>query len=203
MSKKFIITEEEKSRILGMHIAASANQYLMEQTNGFTPTGSKYTFKDEASYNNYNNLTFTKAQPNWVNLYGNTISGYRPDTKTFDASPAFIANIILTLAMVVGNKKSINNYGNWDFFKQTLTNGNYINLVNQLSPTKTSTKYSPSTIIKTIEDSKAPFTMAKDDTGKSLGINMWQKFVTDQVQPVWQSRYASTVIPSVEPIKKP
>lgn len=203
MNKKFIITEEEKSRILGMHIAASANQYLMEQNNGFTPTGSKYTFKDEASYNNYNNLTFTKPQNNWVNLYGSTISGYNSGTKTFDAAPAFIANIILTLAMVVGNKKSITNYGNWDYFKQTLTNGNYINLVNQLSPTKTSAKYSPSTIIKTIEDSKSPFTMAKDETGKSLGVSMWQKFVTDQVQPVWLSRYSSTVIPSTEPIKKP
>jgi hypothetical protein len=34
--KKFIITEEERNRILGMHKSATSKHYLMEQTSGET-----------------------------------------------------------------------------------------------------------------------------------------------------------------------
>jgi hypothetical protein len=36
--KKFIITEEEKNRIIGMHKTATSKHYLMEQVTGDTQT---------------------------------------------------------------------------------------------------------------------------------------------------------------------
>ena len=42
--KKFIITEEEKSRILGMHIEATSRQYLKEDLNSGMTTIERYNY---------------------------------------------------------------------------------------------------------------------------------------------------------------
>ena len=42
--KKFVITEEEKSRILGMHIEATSRQYLKEDFNTGMTTIERYNY---------------------------------------------------------------------------------------------------------------------------------------------------------------
>lgn len=172
---------------------------------GYTPSQmSKYTFKNEASFNDYNKLPGFKPQPSWVNMYGETISGYKKDTKTFDATAGFIANIVLNVAMFSGNKKNITAYGNWNNFKTYLTR--YITEINKISPTKISARFSPSTIVETIEKVQAQALRSKDENGKDLGVTKWQKFITDVVQPYWLSMYQANVIPpapTAEPVKKP
>jgi len=42
--KKFVITEEEKSRILGMHIGATSRQYLKEDLNSSMTTIDRYNY---------------------------------------------------------------------------------------------------------------------------------------------------------------
>ena len=42
--KKFVITEEEKSRILGMHIEATSRQYLKEDLNSSMTTIDRYNY---------------------------------------------------------------------------------------------------------------------------------------------------------------
>jgi hypothetical protein len=42
--KKFVITEEEKSRILGMHIGATSRQYLKEDLNSGMTTIDRYNY---------------------------------------------------------------------------------------------------------------------------------------------------------------
>ena len=42
--KKFVITEEEKNRILGMHIGATSRQYLKEDLNSSMTTIDRYNY---------------------------------------------------------------------------------------------------------------------------------------------------------------
>ena len=195
MSKKIVITESQLKTIINRVMSEQAGQ-------GYKPSQmSQYTFKNEASFNAYNQIPKLTPQPTWVNLYGETISGYKKDTKTFDASAGFITNIVMNVAMFSGNKKNITAYGNWGTFKTFLTK--YITEINKISPAKVSNRYSPSTIVETIEKVQAQALKARDEAGKDMGVTRWQKFITDVVQPYWSSMYQAHVIPPAEPVKKP
>jgi len=223
MYKNFRISEDEKKEILEMHqshgysvpkkivitetqLKTIVNKIMSEQARqGYKPSQmSQYTFKDEASFNAYNKIPKFTPQAAWVNMYGETISGYNKDTKAFNAAPEFIANIVMNVAMFSGNKKNITAYGTWGTFKTYLTK--YITEINKISPAKVSGRYSPLTIVETIEKVKAQALKARDEAGKDLGVTKWQKFITDVVQPYWLSMYQANVIPpapTAEPVKKP
>lgn len=210
MYKNFKLTDEERKQILEMHQSHGYKKLLGENINEQTSQGykpsemSQYTFKNEASFNAYNQIPKLTPQSSWINMYGETISGYKKDTKTFDASAGFITNIVMNVAMFSGNKKSVAAYGNWGTFKTYLSK--YITEINKISPAKVSGRYSPATIVETIEKVQAEALKARDEAGKDLGATRWQKFIIDVVQPYWMSMYQSHVIPpapTAEPVKKP
>jgi len=84
--KKFVITEEEKSRILGMHKSASSIHYLMEQ--GETPTifdkayfMNKNTGKLVLGYDglptSVDGINITDNETQWSNNFSRTNLGGR------------------------------------------------------------------------------------------------------------------------------
>jgi hypothetical protein len=122
--KSLIITEEEKSRILGMHQSATSRQYLMESTlggvrslisEGFKPPGTDIVYKlDFKSVDDFNKF-----------IAQSSVTGENPYAKKLGflgmqgGSPQFVSNIWSALAYT-GRNPSKFAWGNIMMIKNLL-----------------------------------------------------------------------------------
>jgi hypothetical protein len=95
---KFLISEEEKSRILGMHQNATSRQYLNEATTTYDPwadfggNGKGLKFKSQADWDNFVaivNVSFTSADgPSFPNIMKKNANG-QYELKTYEGSTGY------------------------------------------------------------------------------------------------------------------
>lgn len=130
--KSLIITEEEKSRILGMHKSATARQYLMEEdfTGGLT-----YTLMNQL--NTYLNGMITKAKASNVTMnsvFSVVKSGTAPDAN---------GNPVPKYTINYGSKDIFQGEG---FSDADLTPSMRSDYLNKIYPTRINTKLSANNI---------------------------------------------------------
>jgi hypothetical protein len=101
--KKFIITEEEKSRILGMHQSATSRQYLKESFKGPDGVVYKLDFKDVDSFNKFTAQSSAGVPFPYAKQLGFTSSNL--------GVSSFIINIWTSLAFVGKNPQNFS-WGN-------------------------------------------------------------------------------------------
>jgi hypothetical protein len=128
---KFLISEEEKSRILGMHQNATSRQYLNEAADGgwmatalksieamFGGQAIDSKFNANASYTTQNTYAAYDARVN-----GKEYVWIIPKGTTWSVSPSLT---LLTAPVKRVNYSSLESFGNFDAISKKLNDGTFL-----------------------------------------------------------------------------
>ena len=183
--KKFIITEEERSRILGMHKSATSRQYLME---GFTaPNGITYKldFKDANSFNQFVGQSSSTVPNPYVKKLGVAPGGV-------NSFSSFITNIWQSLAFT-GRSPLKFAWGNLTMVR---------NLLSEASA-GLSSLYGFPEAKEFLSDEKIKIWSSPVDP-KNPSYTIWNWFYDTYIKPDIQTRASLIKTPATAtPIKKP